>query len=115
MRYPTLQLTNGDLTISNGNIAVVQPPFALAQDVASAIALFLGELWYDTGKGVPYFEDILGKMPPVSYLVTQVEKAALTVQGVVKVKCVINSLNNRKVIGEVRFIDEAGVVHGVNF
>ena len=47
------------------NIAIASEPYAVAQDVASAIKLFAGELWYDTTKGVPYFASILGKSPPV--------------------------------------------------
>ena len=41
---------------ANGDIALAAPPYAVAQDVASAISLFLGELWYDTTQGVPYFQ-----------------------------------------------------------
>jgi len=64
-----LDQTAWDLVIdSNGNIAMASPPYSLAQDVASAIKLFQGELWYDTSKGIPYFNEILGHMPPLSLL-----------------------------------------------
>lgn len=105
-----------DLVIdSNGDIAMASPPYALAQDVGSAIKLFLGELWYDTSKGIPYFDEVLGHMPPLSLLTGYIENAALTVPGVVSAKCIITTLDNRSVSGELRFIDESGVVSAINF
>lgn len=105
-----------DLVIdSNGDIAMASPPYALAQDVGSAIKLFLGELWYDTSKGIPYFDEVLGHMPPLSLLTGYIENAALTVPGVVSAKCIITTLDNRAVTGEIRFIDELGAINAVNF
>lgn len=111
-----LDRTEWDLVIdSAGNIALAKPPYALAQDVASTIRLFLGELWYDTTKGIPYFEKILGQLPPMSLLIRYLENAALTVPGVVIAKCVITSFNNRGVNGQVQFIDESGNKNAINF
>ena len=117
-RHSTLLLdqTAWDLVIdSAGNIAMASPPYALAQDVASAIKLFVGELWYDTSKGIPYFEDILGHLPPLSVLTGHMEKAALTVPGVVSARVIISSLDNRTVTGQVQFTDESGESNSVNF
>lgn len=117
-QYNTLLLdqTAWDLVIdSAGNIAMATPPYALAQDVASAVRLFLGELWYATAKGIPYFEDVLGHLPPVSLLTGYMEKAALTVPGVVSVQVIITEFNAREVRGEVQFIDETGAASGVTF
>lgn len=118
MRLNTLLLdqTQWDLVLdSKGNIAVASPPYSLAQDVASAVKLFLGELWYDTEKGIPYFEDILGHLPPQSLMKSYIESAAMTVPGVVSAQCIIASFNDRNVIGQVQFIDEQGVLNGVTF
>lgn len=117
-QYNTLLLDGSawDLVIdSYGNIAMASPPYALAQDVASAVRLFIGELWYDTTKGIPYFEDVLGHLPPISLLVGYIENAALTVPGVTSAKCVINSFDNREITGQVQFIDETGAANNVNF
>ena len=118
--YKTLLLDRNawDLVIdSAGNIAVASPPYALAQDVASAVRLFLNELWYAPNKGIPYFEDVLGHFPPLSLLTGYIERAALTVPGVVSAKCIISvfSNNDRQVSGQVQFIDETGAANGVNF
>lgn len=111
-----LDRTAWDLVLdSSGNIALAAPPYALAQDVASAIKLFLGELWYDTTKGIPYFEDILGKLPPPSLLIGQMERAALTVPGVVSAQCIIDAFDAREVRGQVQFIDESGNTGAIDF
>lgn len=111
-----LDRSKWDLVLdSAGNIALAAPPYALAQDVASAIKLFLGELWYDTTKGVPYFEEVLGHLPPPAVLIGLIEKAALTVPGVVSAQCIIQSIGAREVSGQIQFIDETGAENGVVF
>jgi predicted anti-sigma-YlaC factor YlaD len=117
-RFNTLLLdqTAWDLIIdSAGNIAMAAPPYALAQDVASAVRLFLGELWYNTAKGIPYFEDVLGQLPPATLLTGYMEKAALTVPGVVSAQVIIASFDSREITGQVQFIDETGAANAVTF
>lgn len=98
-----------------GNIAVASAPYALAQDAASAIKLFQGELWYDTSQGIPYFSTTLGMLPPVSLLKQQFVAAALTVPGVVSAQCFISSLIGRKVSGQVQVTDSAGNITAAAF
>ena len=100
---------------SNGNIALASPPYALAQDVASAVKTFLGEVYYDTSLGVPYFQDILGQLPPISLFVALIEKQALTVPGVVSAQVTIQSFNEREISGQIQFIDDTGVTTTVSF
>jgi len=109
----TLLLTAGwGLTLNAaGNIATaydaapvtpaLRPLYALAQDVASAIRLFRGELWYDTTQGMPYFEQILGKRPPAEFLKAQFVQAALTVPGVATAVCTFKSFTGRLLVGSV--------------
>lgn len=91
-----------------GNIAVASEPYALAQDVASAIRLFNGELYYDTGKGVRYFEDILGLSPPLPLLKRELTDAALTVPQVASAQAFISVDRDRVVTGQVQCRSEAG-------
>lgn len=100
---------------SAGDIAMATPEYALSQDVASAVRLFKGELYYNTAKGVPYFEDILGRLPPQSLLTALLEQAALTVPGVVVARVVLTSFDQRELHGQVQFVDELGVENSVNF
>jgi hypothetical protein len=116
MRSLLLDQTTWDLCLdAAGNIAVASDPYALAQDVASAIRLFAGEAWYDTTLGVPYFDQILGHAPPVSLIKEQLTRAALTVPGVVAATCTLASIAGRQLTGQVRVTDVAGTVLSVAF
>ena len=44
-----------------------------------------------------------------------IEKAALTVPGVVSAQCVISTFEGREVTGQIQFIDETGAANGVTF
>jgi len=110
-----LDITAWDLVLdSNGDIALASPPYAVAQDVASAIKLFLGELWYDTTQGVPYWTNILGKAPSLSQLAQFMNQAALTVPGVVTANTVITGFVDRQVTGQVQFSTSDGTTTTVN-
>lgn len=98
-----------------GNIALAQPAYALAQDVASAVRLFKGELYYAPGKGIPYFEDVLGHMPPESLIKQHMVDAAEGVHGVTTARVILSALSDREVSGQVQFIDETGAENGVVF
>lgn len=99
---------NHDLCLdAAGNMAVAGPPYSTAQDVSCAIRTFLGECWYDSSIGVQY-RGILGKNPPLSFIRSQMEAAALSVPGVVSAACVIQSVTGRQVTGQVQFTDVNG-------
>lgn len=49
-----------------------------AQDVACALRTFLGDCWYNQLLGLPYYQDIFGQNPPVSYLSAKLIAQALT-------------------------------------
>lgn len=93
-----------DLTVdSNGNIAMATEPYALAQDVASQCRLFQGELWYDTTQGVPYWQAILGQMPPLPYLKAQYQAAALLVPDVKTATVFIANITETRIVsGQVQ-------------
>ena len=114
----TLLLDQGqwDLVLdASGNIAVADVPYSVAQDVASAVRVFLGELWYDTSQGVPYLDSVLGNAPTLQYLKSKVEQAALTVPTVAKARCLFASLTNRVLTGQIQEIDDNGVESNVSF
>lgn len=98
---------------ASGNIAVADVPYALAQDVASALRTFLGEVWYDDTLGIPYFQKVLGKAPPLTVFQALMEQTALTAVPttadvyVVKATCTIQAFNptTRVITGQVQFID----------
>ena len=111
-----LDRTVWDLVLDSlGNIALARPEYAVAQDVACAIKLFRDELWYSRDKGVPYWDDVLGKMPPAPLVLRHWEHAALTVPAVHRARASITQFQGREVRGEVRLIDEVNKTHVVEF
>jgi hypothetical protein len=111
-----LDQSEWDLVLDiGGNIAMGQAPYAVAQDVASAVRLFLGELWYDTAQGIPYFGQILGAQPNLQFVKSQVEAAALKVPTVVQARCLFASVNGRVLTGQIQIIDATGAANNVSF
>lgn len=100
---------------SSGNIALGNDPYSRAQDVASACRTFLAECWYDTTLGIPYFSEILGELPPVELINAHMERQALTVPGVVSARCLISSIVDRAIVGQLQFVDIDGASRLVAF
>lgn len=116
MKTLLLDTDEWDLVLdAHGNIAAATNPYAIAQDVSSAVRLFLGELYYDTTKGVPHFQEILGKNPPISLIKSEVVKAALTVPEVTSATCLIAGFSGRTINGQVQVTDTTGETTLVNF
>ena len=100
---------------ASGNIAVADAPYAIAQDVASAVRTMSGELWYDTSQGVPYLSDIFGQAPNLAFIKSKVEAAALSVPNVAQARCLFASFKNRALRGQIQVIDVDGVANNVSF
>lgn len=115
----TLLLDTGswDLSIdANSNIAIADPDYSLAQDAASAIKTFLGEMFYDTTVGVPWLTQILGQGSSLALLKQQLVDAALTVPGIASAQVFISSFQNRVVTGQVQVVSAAtGQTSAANF
>ena len=114
----TLLLDQGawDLVLdANGDIAVAGAPYSIAQDVASAVRTFLGECWYDTTQGIPYWQQILGKYPPLPFVKQKITEVALTVPNVAKVDVFFTGFSGRTLTGQIQVIDTDGVAANVAF
>lgn len=97
-----------DLTLDPaGNLLLTDPDTSLAQDVASAIRTFLGECWYDTTLGLPYFQAILGQHPPRSLVVSKIVQEALRVPDVATAAVTFLGLKDRALTGVVRITSTA--------
>jgi hypothetical protein len=100
---------------SSGNIAVAGEPYSLAQDSASAIKTFTGDLFYAPTQGIPYLGSILGQLPPLSDIRAQYVAAALTVPGVVAAQVFFSSFTNRVLAGQLQVTNRAGVITATGF
>lgn len=117
MKTWLLDVTTWDICLdANGNWAIADAPYSLAQDVASAARTFLGDPWYDKSLGVDYFGRVLGNAPPLSLvqeLLVQAALGAVPKTADVYVKsavCVIQSFDpmTREVTGQIQFVDSNG-------
>lgn len=73
----------------SGNIGITANPYAVAQDVACACSTFLGECWYDTTLGIPYYERILGRWPGTQLINTKMQSEALKLSYVQSAFCTV--------------------------
>ncbi len=89
----------------NGNIALAETPYSYSQDVASAVRTFLGECWYDTSLGIPYWQQILGRLPPAGYMEQQISSQALTIPNIVSVSTTIVDFIDRDIKGVILITD----------
>jgi hypothetical protein len=94
---------------ANGNIAVAANPYALAQDAACAINVFLGECFYDTKLGIDYFGKFLGKTPNIELLRAKMTAEALKVPEVSTAKVYFAAMNNRVISGQVQVTSTSGI------
>ena len=108
-----------DLTLdANLNIAVAPEPYALAQDAASAIKTFLGEVYWDTTKGVPYLQQIFGLTPPVALLKQYLVQAAMSASPrIATAQVFLSSLDptTRILSGQVQLGSVQGQLTAANF
>ena len=91
MNYSTFSLTKDwDLGIDSiGNLSFKVDSQATAQDVASACAIFKGEIIYDKNAGINYQTEVLGKPYNAAMLTANIEKEAARVSSVKDVVCSI--------------------------
>lgn len=116
MKTLLLDTATWDLLLdARGNIAVANDPYAIAQNVATALRTFKGEVWFNTDRGVPYFSQVLGELPPLQFVKALLVAQALTVPGVVSAVCYITSFDNRSLGGQMQITDDKGVRQNVGF
>lgn len=99
----------------DGNIAVASAPYSIAQDVASATRTFIGECWYNNSLGLPYWQQILGKLPPLQFISQKMVEQALTIPNVSAAEVTFQSFTNRVLSGQIQIIDTDGAVNNVAF
>ena len=104
-----------DLTLdSSGNIALATNPYSLAQDVASAIQTYLGEVYFDTTLGIPYQPQILGHGVPLELYRAQCIIAALSVPEVASAQMFFTTLSDRTLQGQIQITASNGQVIVLN-
>ena len=108
MRTLFLMPDTWDLTLdTSGNIATATDVYQQAQDIASAGRTFVGDLYYDTTVGIPYFQSILGtKGFPLALYKMYIEDAAKSVPGVVTAQAELGLNAQRQATGYISFTND---------
>lgn len=108
MRTLFLMPDTWDLALdTSGNIATATDVYQQAQDIASAGRTFVGDLYYDTEVGIPYFQGILGtKGFPLALYKMHLEDAAKSIPGVVSAQAELGLNANRQATGYIAFTNE---------
>jgi hypothetical protein len=91
-----LQVTNGDLSLATGDVAI-------QQDLQQTLQVWLGEWFLDTTQGIAFRQQILVKNPNMDVVQDDIINAALGVTGVTQIlNTVFNySATNRSLSVEV--------------
>lgn len=111
-----LDRTRWDIILdANRNIAVASDPYSTAQDVACMVRTFLGEVYYNTRKGIPYFQEILGTGVPLQFIKTRIVAEAMKHPRVTNATCYVSSLTARELTGQIVFTDSDGQSQTVEF
>jgi hypothetical protein len=99
-----LDRSNWDLCLdAAGNIAVASEPYSQAQDIASECRVFAGECYYDTTRGLPFKDQVLGQYQPAQVLKAALVDAALKVPGVTDATVYLSGITGREISGQVQF------------
>jgi hypothetical protein len=103
-----------DLAVdAQGNMAVASEPYSQIQDVASACRVFAGECYYDTTRGVPFFEQVFSGATPIAILKARLAAEAKTVPGVAAASVVLRPIDRRTVTGQVQISLDNGTTEVV--
>lgn len=103
-----LDAAEWDLALdSAGNIAVAGEPYSLAQDAASAIKTFAGEVYWDTTLGIPYLTQVFGRRPSIAQLKSMFVNAAMSVPGVASARCFLTLADERRLTVQIQVTSAA--------
>ena len=96
-----------------GNLATLEGPARIAQDVASYERTFQDEPWYAQGEGVPYWLREMGTLPQNELVIARANARALEVPGVATAATTLSGLEARTLTGDIRITTDNGEVLSV--
>lgn len=106
-----LDLATHDLVLdASDNIAQASDPYAMAQDAGTACATWLEEVYFDTTLGMPWRQQVFGKMPALSLVKEQLRAVAVREVGdrAQSVTVFIATLTARRVVAQVQVVPAGG-------
>lgn len=106
-----LNPSNWDLSLdSSGRIEHSAGAYAVAQNVANNVRLFVKDAFFAQDEGIPHFDIELGKKPAPALLRARIREAALKVDGVKTAAVTLDELHpDRKLSGLIELTVTDGV------
>lgn len=118
MTYRNMQLNTStwDLELDgDGNIAITDGSYSVAQDAASSCLVFLGECYYDSTLGIPWKTNVLGKRPTAGFIQQKIQAEVRKLPVVDQaLASVFFDKTTRSMRGTIRVTDVDGNVSQVN-
>lgn len=105
--YSLLLNDDWDITLNGaGNIATAVDDYAIAQNVANAVRLFLNDAFFNLTSGIPHYTIELGMKdsPSVSILTSRIKESASQVDGVTSASVELEIEEDRVLGGEITII-----------
>lgn len=102
--YTLLLDKNWDITLNGaGNIATTRDDYAIAQNVANAVRLFVEDAYFDQTSGIPHYLIELGmqESPSVTILTSRIKNAAVNVPGVIDASVTLDIEEDRVLGGQI--------------
>lgn len=78
--------TNGDFTLTSGDLQLVSGADAIVQAVRIRMQFFKGEWFLDLDAGIPYFQEIFVKNPNPNVLQSLFRQALLETPGILAIE-----------------------------
>ena len=72
----------GDIALTNFDFSLVTGNDETAQRILIKLRTYVGELFYNTKFGVPYYQEILGKNRDIGIVESLIKEAIITIDGV---------------------------------
>lgn len=101
---------NNDIYLSSHNIAMGEDKQAVAQIVNNVLRTQRGELAYDTERGIPYLETVLGDNPDVDLWSSYMLRALNGIEYINKIISFVPQVDNQTNI--LTFVSRLSTIYG---
>lgn len=102
--------SDGDLDFENNDLVLVDDAAAIKQACAMRLRTFLGEIFSDETRGVPWFQEILIKNPSFLVIGELIKTTILGTDGVSDITKFVFDLDGREATLDFEALTESGFI-----
>lgn len=104
------QTINDIYVDGDGNLAIGEDAYAMAEIVKDITRTQLGELQFDEEAGVPYFETIFSSRTNADLFLANVQRVIQNISGVIRIESFTSSINGDVLNYEAQIRTQYGVI-----